>query len=355
MGKCTYELKNGTSFESYADLINYFSESNISNFSSLSDVVYSKFQKRDATRAQIIELSKEYVPKIRINSANSAVSAIIDGEPQIRESNAIGISDWIDHPSCLIDGKPLVTQLEIEDYIESEIAALKKVLNDEAKAREIVEKMIKSWNVIENDGMLLHRLCTSSKIGNIAEFENLEGIKDRLSLNLTDKLHNELEFFIKKIQSTHPDSKRLTNINLKAELQGFDKDLLGHIDYMFIDGHGTLHVYNFKVSHTHPKQWSSAKRSKYRMQLAFLKQILANKGIQVKNMSLNIVPIQIDYDENFETIKDIPLHEPELENLNKFSNPALNKYFAKAKTLLVPLIIISRSTPTGICIAGVPA
>jgi hypothetical protein len=127
--------------------------------------------------------------------------------------------------------------------------------------------------------MLLHSLCTSSKIGNIAEFEDLEGAKDRLGLNLVDKLHNELNFFIKKTHSIHPDSRRLANINLRAELQGFDKELLGHIDYMFIDGHGTLHIYNFKTTHTHPNEWSSAKLSKYRMQLAFLKQILASKGI----------------------------------------------------------------------------
>ena len=65
-------------------------------------------------------------------------------------------------------------------------------------------------------------------------------------------------------------------------------------------------------------------------------------------MSLNIVPIQIDYDENFETIKDIHLHEPELENLNKFSNPALNKYFAKAKYFIKSNIIESVGTTQSI-------
>jgi hypothetical protein len=49
--------------------------------------------------------------------------------------------------------------------------------------------------------------------------------------------------------------------------------------------------------------------------------MLANKGIQVKNMSLNIVPIQLQYDDDFKTIQNIKLHSPYNYNLNKFSNP----------------------------------
>lgn len=51
----------------------------------------------------------------------------------------------------------------------------------------------------------------------------------------------------------------LTNINLRTALKDFDKELVGHIDYMFIDKRGTLHLYNFKTSHTRPAKWSSAK------------------------------------------------------------------------------------------------
>lgn len=332
MDNCKYTLKNGTSFESYAELFNYFSEVNIKDFQSLSDVVYSKFKKRDAVREQLITLSKQYVPKSRIDSVNSAVSTIIDGEPQIRESGVISISDWIDHPSCMIDGNPLITQLVTEDYIESEINILVKTKNIEREeAEKIVNTVVNNWKIIEEDSIFLHSLFTAKQIGNLSEFENIENVSTKLGLKLADKLHNNLERLIKIIHSQHPNSTRLTNINLRTELEGFDKDLIGHIDYMFIDARGTLHIYNFKTTHTHPSEWSSAKESKYKMQLAFLKQMLANKGIQVKNMSLNIVPVQLTYDENFKTIQDIFIHAPKLENLNRFSNPALNKYFAKAK------------------------
>lgn len=110
MANCRYEItKNGTKFASFAELLNNFVDKEIKDFNSLSDVVFSKYQKRDNTREQLVTLSKEYVPKRRIDDTNSAVSTIIDGEPAIREQGVIGISEWIDHPSCVIDNKPLIT------------------------------------------------------------------------------------------------------------------------------------------------------------------------------------------------------------------------------------------------------
>jgi hypothetical protein len=38
-------------------------------------------------------------------------------------------------------------------------------------------------------------------------------------------------------------------------------------------------------------------------------------------MSLNIVPVEIQYDENFDKIQNLKLGIPANYNLNKFSNP----------------------------------
>ena len=154
MGNCVYTLKDGTIFESYAKLFTHFSEENIKDFQSLSDVVYSKFKKRDSIREQLITLNKQYVPKSRVDSVNSAISTIIDGEPQIKDSNIISISDWIDHPSCMIDGNPLITQLVTEDYIDSEVKILSKSRDISLEeAQKIVDKIVKSWKIIEEDSI----------------------------------------------------------------------------------------------------------------------------------------------------------------------------------------------------------
>ena len=126
MAKCRYEIKDGTKFASFAELLNNFVDKEIKDFNSLSDVVFSKYPKRDNVREQLVTLSKEYVPKKRMDDINSAVSVMVDGEPSIGDQGVIGISEWIDHPSCTIDNKPLITQMDKEDYVEAEINSLIK-------------------------------------------------------------------------------------------------------------------------------------------------------------------------------------------------------------------------------------
>jgi hypothetical protein len=100
MANCKYILKNGTVFNSFVELLHSIDTKSIQDFQSFSDIVYSKFTKRDTVKQQLINLTKEYIPKKRVDSTNSAISAMINGEPGIIESNVIGISDWIDHPCC---------------------------------------------------------------------------------------------------------------------------------------------------------------------------------------------------------------------------------------------------------------
>lgn len=88
-------------------------------------------------------------------------------------------------------------------------------------------------------------------------------------MQLIDKLHGQLASLFRNYNS--PESRKLTNINLRTAIKGFDKDLIGHIDYIFIDKRGDLHIYNFKTTHTDPSEWASIKKEKYKMQLAFLK------------------------------------------------------------------------------------
>lgn len=61
--QCTYKLKNGTEFNSFAELLNSIDTKIIQDFQSFSDVVYSKFARRDAVKQQLIDLNKEYTPK----------------------------------------------------------------------------------------------------------------------------------------------------------------------------------------------------------------------------------------------------------------------------------------------------
>ena len=328
MANCKYIIGNNSPI-TLAELLAQLSDLDVSSYS---DVVYSKYPRRDAMREKIIKVNKEYSYNKRKDTTASAVSAIIDGEPHIGDSKVFSISEFIDHPSAVIDGKHMLTQLEKEDYIQATIKQLVRRQNiSEEEATKIVQNTLKSWKIIEEDTLLLHKLFTSDHLDSLADFQAQETLTSRMSMSVIDSLFKELKNFIRDIHFSYPEAKTLKNINLQAEINGFDKDLIGHIDYLFIDKRGTLHLYNFVTSHTHPLEWASVKEEKYKLRLAFLKQMLANKGINVKNISLNLVPMELQYNEDFTKLTAIKKREYKQYNLNKYNNPALNKYFNKAK------------------------
>lgn len=349
MANCNYTIvQTKEKFNSLTELLNFLDTKDLNDFASFSDIVCSKFAKRDSIRKKLIELNREYVPKKRVDSVNSAISTIIDGEPSIRESNAIPISEWIDHPSCKIDDKPLITQLVKQDYIDAEIEH--KVNNgmDRDEAEKEVKNILKNWETIEEDAIVLHSLFTSPHINNPSDFEAEAKLTPRLDLVTIGSLNTQLQKFIKESHYVYPEGKTLTNINLRSEIENFNKDLIGHIDYLFIDRRGTLHIYNFVTSHTHPKEWTAVKSEKYKYKLAFLKQMLANKGINVKNMSLNLVPVELKYNKDFSKIESIAIRDTIRHNLTKYGNPALNKHFNKVKYFIKSNLQEIESLPQGI-------
>ena len=106
------------------------------------------------------------------------------------------------------------------------------------------------------------------------------------------QLYNGLKktFYIRE-KGKYPDSKTITNVNLVSKLLNQDNEIFGHIDYLFVGEDGTLHLYLFKTTSEHPSHWVNVKQEKYKYQLAFLKQMLANNGVDVSNIDLNIVPV----------------------------------------------------------------
>lgn len=333
---CTYIIEGVGTLNSYTDLLNYLDNVDISSYTDITDVVYSKYARRDDLHKQLKTLSKNYVTRKRKESESVGLQVMMDGEPLIRESGVLSIQEFLDCPACNINGKALLTQMNTEDFINSEIRAkTKEGLSDE-QATKYVENIIKNWNIIEEDSIALHSLFTSSYILNkeadLFTEDAKKIITPRLDKNtvLLDNLHHQLRGIYLNITSQHKDSKVIKNLNIKAALNNLDKDIVGHIDYLFIDKRGVLHLYNFKTSSTNPSEWQSVKHEKYKYQLVFLKQILANNGIYVKDISLNIIPVQLDYNEDFTRIKKISVKKINNYNLNNFG-PALTSLEYKAR------------------------
>ena len=309
MVNCTYTLK-GTQYASYSDLLNFLADKAL-DLENISDIVYSKVLKQEQQVDRILKSQRDYKPKTQVSSE---VSDNLNGEPSIE--GRMAILDYIDSPTCAINGRRLVTPITRDEYINASIAKMMKDTSlkyTQEECRAIVEDTVKHWDIIQEDSILLHGMFTDKTISdrNAQDIDFINNQKDkikdtRLNDTLLKQLFNGLKktFYIKE-KGKYPGSYNLTNINLTSSIKDSSQEIFGHIDYLFVGEDGTLHLYLFKTTSEHPNNWANVKEEKYKYQLAFLKHMLANNGINVQNIDLNIVPVQLTYDEKYTKLKSV--------------------------------------------------
>lgn len=309
MANCTYTLK-GTKFNSYTELLDFLDNKNL-DLSNISDIVFSKVSKQEQQVNKIIDIKHEYKP---VNSKEQTVSDNINGEPEVE--GKLSILDYLDSPECTINGRHLVTPMSKEDYIEAQVAKMMKdtALNyTEEQCRAIVNNTVQNWSTIQQDSLLIHSMFTDKTIWDpkkqyVDFIENhKDEIKDsKMNTALMKQLFDGLKqtFYVRE-KGKFPNSKRVTNINLISKINNTSREIFGHIDYLFVGEDGTLHLYLFKTTSENPSNWANVKQEKYKYQLSFLKHMLADNGLNVNNIDLNIVPVQLSYDEDFSNIKSI--------------------------------------------------
>lgn len=299
MNYCHYTLKaNGQEFTSYSELLDYLDEVFSTNkerakLNKISDIVFSKANRQTS---QLDKLNKIKIDGLKLSSAT-----LVDGEPSF-ESSKMNILNFLDSPQCNIDDKPLVTPFNTDEYIQESIRHLSEDLGiDPEEAKKQVLQEVEQWKFLRNDAKFIHALGDSKLIFEEDDAKFEEQLKDtvpdsmkKIAISLRDQLRG---VWIKE-KGKFPNSKAMQGLNVKAKLNGFDEDIFGHIDWLFIGEDGTLHLYALKTTTQSPREWTNVKADKYKYQLAFLKQMLAYNGINVKNIDLNVLPVQIAYNSN---------------------------------------------------------
>lgn len=299
MNYCHYTLKaNGQQFASYSELLDYLDEvfsnkEESAKLKKISDIVFSKANRQTS---QLDKLNEIKVEGLKLSSAS-----IIDGEPSF-ESSKLNILNFLDSPQCNINKKPLVTPFNTDEYIQESIRHLTEDLDiDEESAKNQVLNEVEQWKYLRDDAKFVHALGDSKLIFEEDDAKFEEKIQDtipdsmrKIAISLRDQLKG---VYIKE-KGKYPNSKSIQGLNIKAKLTGFDEDIFGHIDWLFVSEDGTLHLYSLKTTTQNPREWTRVKADKYKYQLAFLKQMLAYNGINVKNIDLNILPVQVSYNQN---------------------------------------------------------
>lgn len=340
MANCTYTIK-GRKFSSYTDLLGYIDElaqTGALELNGLDDIVYSKASKQSVQVQKLKDLKANYTPRL---NTEVTTSSLTDGEPSIK--GATSIIDFLDSPACSLGERPLLTPLSREDYVKSQVEKLVKEEGmKEDEALKIVEDTISHWDKVQEDSFALHKLFTSNHIQNLdsTDVDFMTEIQDSLpeslkGTRLATELFNQLKRFYISEKGKYTGSQAIKNVNLVSKIKGLDQEIVGHIDYLFVGEDGTLHLYLFKTTSTDPKSWPNIKEEKYKYQLAFLKQMLANNGVNVKNIDLNIVPVQLTYNDDFTKVQKIDFHYPKQYSTRRSgSEYAMAKYDRQVKAFI---------------------
>ena len=330
--KCKYYFKNNKEkLYSYKELIDEYQRIGPSD---VSDIVFSKGEseiKQDLIASKIQQLKIEGFTKDN--------SSYRDGEPVISDNESVSTQEFIDTPNFASVAKSYL-MMDDNEYIKFITDSLRSQGKTEEEANILANKELNKWNTIGEHAKILHNI--------LINFDFRQGRDDfKESLERTPfelvayQIFDSLKHFKEKTFGEIKDraggipSKIINNINLKAELENVDKTLFGHIDTIVIDGDGNLHLFNYKITTTAMSP-HLVKLEKYRYQMALLKQILASHGFKVKGCTLNIVPIKLQYNEDYSTVEsaiisDHPINFTQLDGKNiskKYDKVA--QYFIKS-------------------------
>lgn len=323
MKDCKYTLVGKRQYNhSYDELIKILKKSPQLAY----DILYSKDYNRQTRVVDKLSELKE-AGKRKFKKEFSDRVDVLNG---CAEVNASGYTtqSFIDS-GLYIDqlGKQIMPVLQVEDYIDR----MASLYEQKGLSKDEIEKHISilrnSWKRIAEDGRDLHKIIL--KQGKETSYSQTEDNTKGTSFeHLSDAIHDQVydDIFRQVYLGNGKESKEfgddsspviMKNLNLSAKLIGRDDTITGHIDYIVVKPNGSVEVFNIKSSHESPAFWDQAKKEKYRNEFALLSRILQYNGINTNDIRFNIIPVTLEYDDQFQNIKDIVVNRAECYSHNR--------------------------------------
>ena len=354
LNECKYII-NGEPY-SFDSLWDALDKSDLDEISKASDILFAKYEKQESQKNKLEALKQK--------SKESKISKefLFSGDiSENGENGEIAISTFLTQsPEAILNGTPIVRQFVIDDYRQNEIITRTNLGMSKEEAAKEVDKEIASWETIAEDSKLIHSLLLDPILAapEDKKSEFIQRAKEKLPKSsriyddvLLGNLYDQLKNFYKDSKGHYANSEVLRNINVTAQLKNSNTKLFGHIDYAFIDTSGTLHIYNFKVTHNSLNKWSKDKIATFRYENAFLKQILANNGINIKNIDIRIVPLQIRYNKDYNNVQELTIRDSKNYDIDSNSNYVGAKFDNTAKYFIEESNQIENITSENINIA----
>ena len=290
---CKY-IYNGEEL-SYQELLERLQD--VNNLEEFEAILFSKEinSKQDETKNKLEKLSKEA-------KFSKSSNILIDGVDIMVDENSFTTQTFIDSSYFNIDGDPDMFRLNRDDYvkIQKEAFMSRDGLTEE-QANHKCSLILEHWDKIAKDASDLHRILVSSE-ENDSERSYMGAALNTAFYGIVDQLKPAVTSINKNIAEQQRNSKRLKNLNLEAIVKTTGSKIIGHIDYLFVKPNGDIEIFNIKASTEAESQWDAVKKEKFKYQLALLKKILEYNGIHARDIKMNIVPVNIEYDENFQNV-----------------------------------------------------
>ena len=334
-----YDEKTGKSEDyTYEDLVRLFQENGYRDFS---DIVYSRGTKQDSVFSDVLAAKKDFKAQVSGNR--------VSGEPDYTPGSVLTTQTFIDSGNFRFKGEEVIREQNDADYVANIVKSYIDEGMSENEAKQRAENTLQNWQIINEDAKELHALLNTFSFQTSERYDfikHLEGTKfEDLASSIYDQIMGEGGLFhiVRGRHNLSNDAsvKVVQGVNLLAKLNHIGEDIIGHIDNLVIDTNGTLHIYNYKLTSTPISEWDAVKKEKYRFQMALLKQILAHNGFNVTGTQLHIIPIRVDYSDDFSKINSTTVYSqnhiqmPVGQAFNKYETIA--KYFIKSNIKLEPI------------------
>ena len=302
--ECTYEFLTDIVPDlkgklTYRELVESIDWENITD-DNVYDIVYSKSEgeiKQDKA-VEIIENTRSQgtTNQIIIPSATN-----YDIEESIfQQNNSVHILNFINTPDFKYRPDIKISQFNTDNFRDYTVEGLKMDNIPQDQAILMTNQIINNWGIVGKDAQTLHKAISHFNFQKSrSEFKTYLTNIDQRFTPVANELYDSAQSFMAKalgnIKRKAGGSCRVFhNLNFTAPSSELSYDLFGHIDMLVIDALGNAHIFNYKVT-TSNIDTRSAKFQTYLYQMAFLKRMLASKGIDVQNITLNIVPIKVRY------------------------------------------------------------
>lgn len=254
----------------------------LASYNQFNDIVFDETNSLQSNmKSKILSLNTVVTPSTVFNELTQ--------EYEIKTPKKLAITKAISNWRTP-DGSRVVPEFIESEYIKNETKNLmEKEGLSESEANEQVQNNIKNFEHIAKIGDKVH------KVAEMFFSENVNSDDIYSVVNLPRETIDNLIRSFESLKDTISGSKHVEFLpEVTVETTDDNSDpLIGRIDLLTVDDRGHVDLYDFKVSTKPIEGWSSAKKINVDYQLAAYRALLANKGIPVSNMGLNIVPIVI--------------------------------------------------------------